>query len=108
MAHCLLFGVLTFPRFRKFNQVNFRLRQMAGIGRRCKPQGPKLQEKFQITPQSCTMTNCMCMEDAKVAATAMRICTVLTLKISDGNKMNSRVKFLNQEMSTLETYTKTP
>jgi hypothetical protein len=47
------------------------------------------------------------MVGAKIAVTAMRICTVWTLKLTDGSILNSMVKFLHLEMSTLEIYIKT-
>ncbi len=45
---------------------------------------------------------------AKIAVTAMRTCTVWTLRPLDGSILNSTVKYPNQGMSTLETYTKIP
>ena len=81
---------------------------MDGIGRRCKHLVPKILGKFQITPQLCTMISCMYMVVAKIAVTAMRTCTVWTLRPLDGSILNSTVKSPNQEMSTLETSTKIP
>jgi hypothetical protein len=107
MVLCPLFGVQTFLPFLKFNQASFKQIAMVGYGKRFKHQALRPLERFQITPQLCITTRCTCMEDAKIAVTAMRTCTGSTLRLSDGSKSNSKDKFLYQEMNTLEIYIKT-
>jgi hypothetical protein len=75
MVLCPQFGVQTFLPFLKFNQVSFKQIAMVGCGKRFKPQALRLLERFQITPQLYITTRCSCMEDAKIAVTAMRTCT---------------------------------
>lgn len=107
MVLCRQYGALTFLPFLKFNLASFKQIAMDGYGKRFKLQAQKLLERYQITHLLCTTTKCMCMVDAKIAVTAMRICTVWTLKLSDGSISNSMVKFLHLEMNTLEIYIKT-
>jgi len=107
MVLCPQYGALTFLPFLKFNQVSYKQIAMDGCGKRFKLLAQKLPEKYQITHLLCITTRCMCMVDAKIAVTAMRICTAWTLKVSDGSISNSMVKFLHPEMNTLEIYIKT-